>query len=124
MEQSKMGDRVVEGSGPRCGWRSAAVAVAFAFSLWACTGAGSSPEEVACAQVATIQPCTVGGGDVDMCVEYLTRLRTDFQGEGACRAEYDALVACYAALTACPAPGAGSLCPGESSALALCGRAP
>jgi hypothetical protein len=97
-----------------------------ALAVWtglaACGCAAASPEQAACTQWAMIQPCTAGGGDIDGCIAYLTRLRTDFDGEGECRAEYDALISCWRSLTSCP-PG-DSICPDESTALAFCGRRP
>jgi hypothetical protein len=107
----------------RCkSWRVTTLALAAGLGLAASACAATSPEEAACTQVAAIQPCSVDGEDIDACMAYLAGLRTDFGGDGDCRPEYDALVACYRALTACPPPGASSLCPDEITALAVCGR--
>ncbi len=87
----------------------------------ACSSDQRSPEERACANLASLAPCTVGATDEEACVDSFLENRAEFHGDGECRAEYDAYLACVTSLTSCPT-GDGAVCPAEVSALGLCGR--
>jgi len=107
----------------RCKWRRVAtLALTAGLGLAVSACAAESPEEAACTQWAMIQPCTAGGGGIDGCIDFLSDLRTDYDGEGECRTEYDALISCWRALTACPS--GDFICPDEATALTSCGRRP
>lgn len=90
--------------------------------LVACGGSTESPESTACANLASLSPCSAAGTDVDACIDGLAELRTQHGGDDACRTEYDVLVACLGALDACPT-GSGVLCNEELTALTGCGAA-
>ncbi|UJR87271.1 MULTISPECIES: hypothetical protein [Sandaracinus] len=88
--------------------------IAFAISaLTACDG--DSPEELACANLFTIDP--IGGcasGSETECLSYLDTLRDDAP---ACGAEYDAYVQCLTDQTEC---ASGQQCPTEFTAYIDC----
>jgi hypothetical protein len=80
-----------------------------------------SPEQAACANLGSLGECTVGGTDEEACVASLMQTRTRLQGDGACREQYDAYIACMTSLSSCPSGPSGSVCPEEISALGACG---
>lgn len=80
-------------------------------------GSRAEPERAACTNVAAIAPCSLGLDDEAACLAHLVDLRTT-RAEPDCIPQYDAWVACLAALPECP--GGSVLCPDEYTALGAC----